>query len=144
MSIQRILLVDIELDRTTTEQGMEYQVAGNTHHPLGLMYLASSTNQVFPNIEIKILHTATCYDSEKELVDLLESFQPHLVGIRCLSLFQSQFKYLAKARRLVAGPEISAPMEQISGRTTRKLLTERERASSSLATSPHQGATSRQ
>ena len=55
MSIQRILLVDIELDRTTTEQGMEYQVAGNTHHPLGLMYLASSASQVFPNIEIKIL-----------------------------------------------------------------------------------------
>jgi len=29
MSIERILLVDIELDRTTTEQGMEYQVAGS-------------------------------------------------------------------------------------------------------------------
>ena len=95
MSIERILLVDIELDRTTTEQGMEYQVAGNTHHPLGLMYLASSVEKVFPNTEIKILHTATCYDSEKELVALLESFQPQLVGLRCLSLFQTQFKYLA-------------------------------------------------
>ena len=99
MSIERILLVDIELDRTTTEQGMEYQVAGNTHHPLGLMYMASSVEKVFTNIEIKILHTATCYDSEKELVVLLESFQPHLIGFRCLSLFQSQFKYLANVIR---------------------------------------------
>jgi len=99
MSIERILLVDIELDRTTTEQGMEYQVAGNTHHPLGLMYLASSAKQAFPNTEIKILHTATCDNSEKELVTLLDSFQPNLVGLRCLSLFQTQFKYLAKVIR---------------------------------------------
>ena len=50
MTIERVLLVDVELDRTTTRQGMEYQASGNTHHPLGLMYLASSVHQAFTNI----------------------------------------------------------------------------------------------
>ncbi|MDP6477784.1 MAG: radical SAM protein [Nitrospinaceae bacterium] len=121
--IERILLVDIELDRNTSRQGLDYQASGNTHHPLGLMYLTSSVRQAYPATEIKILHTATCNDSEKELVGLLEQFQPQLVGVRSLSLFQSQLKHLSKIVRakipsaflIGGGPYPSSSYSEIVG-----------------------------
>ncbi|PIQ96301.1 MAG: hypothetical protein COV67_10270 [Nitrospinae bacterium CG11_big_fil_rev_8_21_14_0_20_56_8] len=97
--IQRILLVDIEYDRQMAGQITEYEAAGNTHHPLGLMYLAAMVRKQFPDVQVRILHTATCQNAEESLKTALKEFSPQLVGLRALSLFQKPFKHLAQVVR---------------------------------------------
>ncbi len=121
--IKKILLIDIELDRRTNTGRLEYQASGNTHHPLGLMYLASSVRKEFPDIEVKIIHTATFDDSEKAVVEYLNEFKPDLVGLRSLSLYQNQYKHLASVIRkttpgaflIGGGPYSSSSYREVVG-----------------------------
>ncbi len=95
--IKRILLVDVEFDKTA---GDHTQLHSRwTHHPIGLMYLASSVNRVFPEIEFSILHTAVCDVAEESLAEAIGDFRPDLVGFRCLSFYQARFRALAALAR---------------------------------------------
>ncbi|MBF0194189.1 MAG: B12-binding domain-containing radical SAM protein [Magnetococcales bacterium] len=103
MKIERVLLIDVELDKSDGEYG---QLQGRwTHHPLGLMYLVSSARAVFADLEFKIIHTATCKDSGSEILSAIKTFKPQLVGLRSLAIFRDRFDYVAKLIRN-SNPEI--------------------------------------
>ncbi len=88
--IERILLLDIDYD---IEDGEESKLHARwSHHPLGLMYLASAVKEKLPDTQFKIFHTTTSPHSTQDITDILDDFKPDLVGFRSLSLYQSQFK----------------------------------------------------
>ncbi|MBF0193826.1 MAG: B12-binding domain-containing radical SAM protein [Magnetococcales bacterium] len=109
----------MELDKGGEGHG---QLQGRwTHHPLALMYLASAARERFVDIEFRILHTATCDDFPTEVTAVLDTFQPDVVGLRSLSIFQEQFKQTANLIRerladvtlIGGGPYSSGSYKQI-------------------------------
>ncbi|MBF0358057.1 MAG: B12-binding domain-containing radical SAM protein [Magnetococcales bacterium] len=97
MKIERILLIDVELDKNA---GGDDQLQGRwVHHPIGLMYLVSSVKAVFPDIEFRIIHTPTISNYLSTIHTVLEEFQPDLIGLRALSMFQKQFDAAAQLIR---------------------------------------------
>src|SRR5689334_9357829 len=95
--IKKILLADIELDKSVeTNSTLENSWS---HFPIGLMYIGSAIRKMYPDIEIKIFHTVTCFDSKKELSGLLDDFDPDLIGIRSFSRFQDVFIEFSKLIR---------------------------------------------
>jgi len=88
--IKKILLIDVEYDRTTNSKS-QLQTRWS-HHPIGLMYIATAVEKAFTDINFKILHTVTCLNAEKSVESLLADFQPDLVGLRSLNIFQDQFQ----------------------------------------------------
>ncbi|MCP4633091.1 MAG: AMP-binding protein, partial [candidate division Zixibacteria bacterium] len=84
----RILLLDLS----------QYFSAGNEFRnevveaPLGLMYLLTCLNQEFGNkIHGRISKAMVDFDSFEELKDLIDDFQPQIIGIRTLSLYKESF-----------------------------------------------------
>jgi len=97
VKIKNILLVDVEYDQGV--EGSSKLTTRWTHHPLGLMYLASFIKKQFPEINIKIIHTVTCQNAVEEVQRYIEQFKPEIVGLRSLSLFQDQFRAMSLAVR---------------------------------------------
>jgi radical SAM superfamily enzyme YgiQ (UPF0313 family) len=113
--IKKLLLVDIECSQ-------EGQLASKwSHHPLGLMYIASAVRHVLPEMEIKIFHTATSVTPERDLLGLLLHYAPEVVGLRSLSLARDNFLNIAQLVRensptatiVSGGPYSSASYDEI-------------------------------
>jgi len=95
--IKRILLIDADLFGDTFCSSIYF-----THHPIGLLYLASFAKQKFPEIEFKVFHTVTSKDPLQSVESLLSTFNPDMVGIRALSFAKVAFKLVAdKVRELL-------------------------------------------
>ena len=95
--IEKILLIDVEYDRATNSSS-QLQTRWS-HHPVGLLYIATAVERAFKNIKFEILHTVTCLNAEKSIEQLLANFQPDLVGLRALNIFQDQFYQIARLIR---------------------------------------------
>lgn len=111
----RILLIDAEAydgDQLTSRW---------SHHPLGLMHIAAAARRAFPELELRLFHTVTAADPERELVELLRDFRPRLVGVRALSIFAEAFSEVCRLVRrtcpdsliIAGGPHPSASFEDI-------------------------------
>ena len=124
--LKKIFLVDVEFDMTTDgrrqSEKWDNQLQSKwSHHPLGLMYLVSSTRRTHPDIEFKILHTITCDNAEEDIKNIISEFKPDLIGIRALSICSGEFKALAELVRkeapktpfVAGGPYPSASYEYI-------------------------------
>ena len=86
--LKKIFLVDVEFDMTTggrrQAEKWDNQLQSKwSHHPLGLMYLVSSTRKTHPDIEFKILHTITCNNAEKDIKNIISEFKPDLYRNSC-------------------------------------------------------------
>ena len=123
MSIRRVLLVDVEFDRSHDAGGAQLQTRW-THHPLGLMYLSAALKAAFDDIEVKVVHTVTLQHSVSSLDDIMTEFQPDLVGLRALSLFQKQFQEVAHGLRSHSQPAILVGGGPYASASYRELLTE--------------------
>lgn len=116
--INKILLIDIE-EISSQKRSLVNQ--NWSHYPIGLMYLASSIKEVYPEIKIKIFHTCTSENPLIDLVSLLADFQPDLVGLRGLSVFKKDFsiiaqtvkKILPKKYVVAGGPYPSISYEEV-------------------------------
>ncbi len=114
----KLLLLDIEFDQNAAGSLRKTRW---THHPLGLMYLAAAVKESFSDSQVRILHSATCEDFFLELSETIRQFQPEVVGLRSLSLFQEQFAQVARFLRehhpelplLGGGPYPSASYREI-------------------------------
>ncbi len=84
---KRILLLD--LSQYFSSQGMLYKVA---EQPVGLMYLMTALKEEFKeNIDGRIYKSGVDFDSFKELKNIIDEYQPDLIGIRTLSFFKEHF-----------------------------------------------------
>jgi len=92
------LLIDVELPRPDGD-GVQFHSRMATHHPIGLLYLAAHAKAEFPDLNFKIFHTVTSVDPEGEIRDILNSFEPGVVGLRAMSHFKPQFDNLARLVR---------------------------------------------
>jgi radical SAM superfamily enzyme YgiQ (UPF0313 family) len=92
--IKRILLIDADLFGDTFCSSIYF-----THHPIGLLYLASFAKQKFPEIEFRVFHTVTSNDPLKSIESLMADFKPDMVGIRSLSFAKEGFRLAAEKVR---------------------------------------------
>jgi radical SAM superfamily enzyme YgiQ (UPF0313 family) len=84
----RILLLDIS-QPFTREAGGLYDCV---EEPLGLLYLLSYLYREFAGgVDGKICKSRIDFDSYEELKELIERFEPHLIGIRTLSYYKKFF-----------------------------------------------------
>jgi radical SAM superfamily enzyme YgiQ (UPF0313 family) len=95
--IKNILLIDVEYDRAKNSRS-QLQTRWS-HHPIGLMYIATAVEKVFKDIKFEILHTVTCSNAKESIKSLLADFKPDLVGLRSLNIFQGQFHEIAELIR---------------------------------------------
>ena len=117
--VKKVLLIDVEFDKAIKE-GSQLQ-AKWSHHPLGLMYLISSAQKKFPDIEFKILHTITCENAGEDVKKIISEFAPELIGIRALSICAGEFKAVGEIIRqeapntplIAGGPYSSASYRDI-------------------------------
>ncbi len=93
--ISRILLIDIEL---FSDKNSHTQI-WFSHYPIGLLYLASTAKEAFPELEFKVFHTATSNNPIKDIESLLASFKPNLIGLRAMSRGKDPFKLVAEKIR---------------------------------------------
>lgn len=97
--IKRILLIDADLFGDTFTSSIYF-----THHPIGLLYLASFAKAQFPEIDFKVFHTVTSKDPLKSIESLVNDFNPDIVGIRSLSFAKVAFKLVSdKIREMRPG-----------------------------------------
>ncbi len=89
--VRRILLVDVDLPASDGNEMSVYY----THHPIGLLYLASSVKARFPETEFRVFHTATSTKPLDDIKDILNTFEPELVGLRALSIAKQFFNETA-------------------------------------------------
>jgi radical SAM superfamily enzyme YgiQ (UPF0313 family) len=91
--INKVLLIDIDNDKTRIPDS---QLRSRwSHHPIGLMYLASSLHKQYPDIEVSIFHTITSSDPYERINHLIKENPPDLVGLRALSIAQKEFKQIS-------------------------------------------------
>ncbi|MCA9774846.1 MAG: cobalamin-dependent protein, partial [Myxococcales bacterium] len=110
--IRRLLLVRL------------YQDAPNASlaHPLGIMHLASYIRAKRPEIEVKLVDMRLTRMQPRDLVPILEEFQPDWVGLSSLSFEGATLPPVCKvikrwnpaARVVVGGPHASADPERIT------------------------------
>lgn len=85
----RILLLDLSQYFTFDSKEMLYDVV---EEPLGLLYLLTNVQAAFPGQVIgKIGKSRVDFDNFRELKELIEEFQPDLIGIRSLSYYKDFF-----------------------------------------------------
>lgn len=92
--IKRILLIDADLFGDTFCSSIYF-----THHPIGLLYLASFAKRQFPEIEFQVFHTVTSPDPLQSIERLMIDFKPDMVGIRALSFAKEGFRLAAEKIR---------------------------------------------
>jgi amino acid adenylation domain-containing protein len=91
-----VLLLDLSQE-FSSENRMLYDVV---EQPLGLMYLMTYLNRRFKNrIRGKIARTRIDFDSFEELKQLVEAFQPEVIGIRALTFYKDKFHQTAALLR---------------------------------------------
>jgi len=97
MDALKVLLLDIS-QYFSGERNVLYDVY---EPPLGLMYLMSYLKQQKRNkINGKIAKSRMDFDNYSELKELLDEFQPDVIGVRALSLFKDFFhKIVARIRQ---------------------------------------------
>jgi amino acid adenylation domain-containing protein/non-ribosomal peptide synthase protein (TIGR01720 family) len=84
----KVLLLDLS-QFFSSESHMLYDVV---EPPLGLMYLRSYLKQQFDSkIKVKIAKSRIDFDHYDELKVLIDTFSPHIIGIRTLSFFKDFF-----------------------------------------------------
>ena len=84
----RLLLLDLSQHFTHESQEMYHVV----DPPLGLMYLLTHLNKTFgPGLNGKIAKSQVDFDNYDELKELIEGFNPHIIGIRTLTYFKDFF-----------------------------------------------------
>jgi anaerobic magnesium-protoporphyrin IX monomethyl ester cyclase len=93
--INRILLIDIDLPNDRKRKN----TVTLSHHPVGLMYLASAVRESFPDIDIRIFHTVTNDNPVLSIEELISEFNPDIIGLRSLSIAKQQFKQTAERIR---------------------------------------------
>jgi len=93
-SVSRVLLVEANNMSKWVGSTIPYEV-----HipPLGLMYLAAAARQAHPGIEFRIVESSLPYLSSERLAELLEEFQPDIVGIRSIAFFLEEMQRIAAA-----------------------------------------------
>jgi len=96
--IDRILLIDIDRFHCETSKN----TIELSHHPVGLMYLASAVRRSFPDIDIQILHTVTSDNPVLSIEERIAEFDPDIIGLRSLSIAKNQFKQTAERIREIA------------------------------------------
>jgi radical SAM superfamily enzyme YgiQ (UPF0313 family) len=107
--VRRVLLVEANNMSKWVGSTMPYEV-----HipPLGLMYVAAAARQAHPEIEFRMVESSLPYLSGERLVELLDEFQPDVVGIRSIAFFLEEIARIATAVKawghalLVAGGPI--------------------------------------
>lgn len=72
------------------------------------MYVASSVRLHHPELQIEILETSLDAGSDEELASKLLEFDPDVVGIRSISLFEEELKRVAEVTRRVLDVPIVA------------------------------------
>jgi amino acid adenylation domain-containing protein/non-ribosomal peptide synthase protein (TIGR01720 family) len=83
----KILLLD--LSQHFSSHHMLYKVV---EQPLGLIYLLTYLKKKFPNaIDGRIYKSGCDFDNFEELRQLVEDYQPHMIGIRTLTFFKEFF-----------------------------------------------------
>ena len=70
--------------------------------PLGLLYISSSVKQRFPETETKLLDLRFKRNSSKAVQDVVEDWQPDVVGILCLSGDEFEIVSISKAIKDIA------------------------------------------
>lgn len=88
----KVLLIDIE--NNVEGEGSSHLIWG--HHPIGLMYLASSAQKAISGLSVKIIHTLTVRNPLEWIESTINEFKPDLIGLRSLSFAQSSFNKIAK------------------------------------------------
>ena len=84
---KKILLLD--LSQHFSSHNMLYNVA---EQPLGLIYLMTYlTDRFGDKVDGRIFKSGNDFDSHKELKELVEDYNPDLIGIRTLTFFQEFF-----------------------------------------------------
>ncbi|MEI8201712.1 MAG: radical SAM protein [Bacteroidota bacterium] len=103
--IERILLIDVEISEDKNNPTLQLY----THHPIGLLYIASFAKQQFPHLEFKVFHTSTSNQAVQDVEALHSSFNPDLVGLRALSIAANSFKLVSdKIREIMPNIPIIA------------------------------------
>ena len=99
-SVSRVLLVEANNMSKWVGSTIPYEV-----HipPLGLMYLAAAARQAHPGIEFRIVESSLPYLSGERLAELLEEFQPDVVGIRSIAFFLEEMQRVAAGVRAWGG-----------------------------------------
>ena len=91
-SALRILLLDVSnLFTSMHETMLHHQI----EEPLGLMYLLSTLRKDFPGNRIngKIAKAHVDFDSFDDMLDLIDEFEPHIIGFRTLSIYKEFFHH---------------------------------------------------
>ncbi|MCK5504433.1 MAG: cobalamin B12-binding domain-containing protein, partial [Thermodesulfovibrionia bacterium] len=91
--IKKIFLIDIDNDKTSLPQSQLH--SRFSHHPVGLMYLASSLHEKFPDIEVIIFHTITSSEPYERISHLIRENNPDLIGLRALSIARKEFNQVS-------------------------------------------------
>jgi radical SAM superfamily enzyme YgiQ (UPF0313 family) len=92
--VRRVLLVEANNMSKWVGSNMPYEV-----HipPLGLMYVAASARQAHPEIEFRIVESSLPDLNAERLAQLLDEFQPDVVGIRSIAFFLEEMQRIATA-----------------------------------------------
>ena len=63
--------------------------------PLGLMYLASYARAAYPGIEFRIVESSLSCPDDERFLQILNEFQPDVVGIRSIAFFLEELQRIA-------------------------------------------------
>jgi anaerobic magnesium-protoporphyrin IX monomethyl ester cyclase len=104
-TVRRVLLVEANNMTKWVGSTIPYEV-----HipPLGLMCVAAYARQARPQIEFRIVESSLPHLSEQGLTDLLEEFQPDVVGIRSIAFFLEEMQRIAAGVRAWGDPILVA------------------------------------
>jgi radical SAM superfamily enzyme YgiQ (UPF0313 family) len=83
--------------------------------PLGLMYLASYARAAFPDTEFRIVESSLSCPDDERFIQILNEFQPDVVGVRSIAFFLEELQRIAglvrthsDATLVVGGPIVKA------------------------------------
>jgi radical SAM superfamily enzyme YgiQ (UPF0313 family) len=109
---KRVLLVECNNMNKWVGTTMPYEMHVP---PLGLMYLASSARTAFPDIEIRIVESSLSCPDDERFIQILNEFQPDVVGLRSIAFFLEELQRIAglvrthsDARIVAGGPIVKA------------------------------------
>lgn len=83
----KVLLVDVTCYYVNSN--IMDALADFLHPPLGLMYLATYLNEKLAGkVHCRIIKSHADFNSHQELLEIIQEFQPTLIGFRCLSFYR--------------------------------------------------------
>lgn len=111
----KILLIDANTSWISKSKKISEQVV----LPIGLMYLSSYLKKYLgPQIDVKLINTLVDTENLEELKQVIEEYNPHVIGIRVLSTNFDFFKKILslipkKAKVVVGGPHVNLDPESV-------------------------------